>query len=801
MKYNTCSRVSSYINEVYSYGCKLLIDKPTRITHSTASCIDHFYTNDQVNKIKIGILINDITDHLPLLINIRTHTHKIQPEKYKYRSFKNFDLDLFLEDVSKSMASLEQTFNAISPIKDDFTLFKNVFIDIINMHAPLREATKKQRNFHKKPWMTKAIFKSINTKNKLFKRYITSSNKDDHSKYKKYRNKLNHIICAAKSNYYNNAAIKYKSNSREMWNLINEIIQNRRLQIREKIRLKSNEKLIEDSHTIANKFNTFFSEIASKMAGQVKVPIQPEPKRTKSPMNSFQLTEITPDEIVRIITKLNEKKSTQVNDIPTKFLKFANALIAPILSKMYNKCIREGIFPENLKTAQIIPVYKKNSKYDCTNYRPISLLSQLSKIFEKLLAQRITNYLLKFNLLSQCQYGFREGYSTTSAIADIYDELLSNRDHKLHTCAIFLDLQKAFDSVDHKILIEKLERNFGIRGNPLKLLKSYLTDRKQYTTVNKVNSSHRTVKMGIPQGSTLGPLFFLLFINDLPLASSFKTTLFADDAMLSISSTSMTNLELKTNLELSKVENWLRHNKLSLNLSKTNYLLIQNKSRLEKGKIKLKVNDSPLKQSSVVKYLGVYIDDNLNWSAHIQHLQKQVSRSTALLSKLRHYVNIKVRCAVCYSLIHSHLNYGIAVYGSANKTVLKKLQIIQNNIMRIITFSSFRQSAKPLFKQLKILNIESMSKLELAKIMHGCNNGQIPVRIEQIFTKSSKVHQYNTRQTINDGFFIPRIYSQSGKKSLQYRGSKLWNSIPSKIKKLPLSSFKKEYSLILLKDQ
>ena len=121
--------------------------------------------------------------------------------------------------------------------------------------------------------------------------------------------------------------------------------------------------------------------------------------------------------------------------------------------------------------------------------------------------------------------------------------------------------------------------------------------------------------------------------------------------------------------------------------------------------------------------------------------------------------------------------------------------------MRIITFSSFRQSAKPLFKQLKILNIESMSKLELAKIMHGCNNGQIPVRIEQIFTKSSKVHQYNTRQTINDGFFIPRIYSQSGKKSLQYRGCKLWNSIPSKIKKLPLSSFKKEYSLILLKDQ
>ena len=193
--------------------------------------------------------------------------------------------------------------------------------------------------------------------------------------------------------------------------------------------------------------------------------------------------------------------------------------------------------------------------------------------------------------------------------------------------------------------------------------------------------------------------------------------------MLSISLTSMTILKQKTNLKLSKVENWLRHNKLSLNLSKTNCLLIQHKSRLDKGKIKLKVNNTPLKQSSVVKYLGVYIDNDLNWSAHIEHLQKQVSRSTALLSKLRQYVNVKIRCTVYYSLIHSHLNYGIAVYGSANKPVLKKLQITPNNIIRITTFSSFRQSAKPLFKQLKILNIESMSKLELAKIMYRCNNG------------------------------------------------------------------------------
>ena len=213
-------------------------------------------------------------------------------------------------------------------------------------------------------------------------------------------------------------------------------------------------------------------------------------------------------------------------------------------------------FQKNLKTAQIIPKYEKNSKNDCTNYRPILMLSQLSKIFEKVVAQQITNYLLKFNLLSECQLGFREGFSTTTTIANIYDKLLSNRDNKFHTCVFILVLKKAFDSAHHKILMEKLERNFGKRKNPLKFLKSYLPDRKQYTIVNKVNSTHCKIKIGVSQGSTLRPLLFLLFIYDLPLASSLKITVYADDAMLSISSTSMTILEQKNNLELSKVENW-----------------------------------------------------------------------------------------------------------------------------------------------------------------------------------------------------------------------------------------------------
>lgn len=804
LKYNSCPRITSYINDIYSYGCQLLTYKPTRITCNSATCIDHFYTNDDItdNNIKTGILISDITDHFPLLLTINSNAPKPRPEVYKFRCCKNFDLELFLENINFSMEPVAMKINNMTSIEDDFKLFESTIMNTINKHAPLRKATRKEKKMHKKPWMTKAIYKSITTKNKLFKRYISTSKVEAHNKYKKYRNKLNHIILAAKTMHYNNQAIKHRSNPREIWNLINDITQNKRTHKREKIQLKENKVVIENPSLIANKFNTFFSEIGSKMAKQVKTPKMPASNQTKSPLHSFQLTNITEDEVVQTIATLNEKKSTKIDDIPSKFLKYSNILIAPILTKLFNKCINQGIYPECLKIAQIIPIYKrKNSKFECTNYRPISMLSQLSKIFEKLIAKRITHYLMKFNLLTDCQFGFREGYSTNTAIIDIYDELLSNRDKKMHTCAIFLDFQKAFDSVDHRILLTKLEKIFGIRGTPLDLLKSYLDGRKQFTTVNGINSSLCDVKIGIPQGSTLGPLLFLLFINDLSTTSVFKTTLFADDAMLSMSSSNISTLEEITNNELAKVENWLQCNKLSLNLSKTSYLLFHNKSTQDKNQLILKIDGVPLTQAHVVKYLGIYIDDELSWIPHIEHLQKQIARSTALLSKLRYYVNIDVRRTVYYSLVHSHLNYGIAAYGSATKTALNKLQVMQNSIMRIITFSNYKHSAKPLLKKLQILNLENMCKLEVGKIMFGCHHGHIPSKLVKLFTKSNKIHSYNTRQASNDGFFIPKTSSQYGKKTIKFRGSKLWNCIPQQIKQAPsISNFKKKFKIYLLEN-
>jgi len=266
-------------------------------------------------------------------------------------------------------------------------------------------------------------------------------------------------------------------------------------------------------------------------------------------------------------------KALKVDDIPTKFLKMAKTVLAPFLSVVFNKFMVKGVYANSLKVAQVIPIRKKRDKNECTNYRPISLLSQVNKIFERILHHRLYSYLQDFELLTGHQFGFRPNSSTSLAVESIYPDLLHNYDTGLFTCSLFIDLSKAFDTVSHNILIKKLHQNYGLNETALQLFTSYLTNRKQYTVVNGAKSNYRNIACGIPQGSTLGPLLFIMYINDLPLCSKFKTVLFADDTYLSLSHSILSTLQSMVNNELLKVHDWISLNKLSINYAKLMYLL------------------------------------------------------------------------------------------------------------------------------------------------------------------------------------------------------------------------------------
>lgn len=767
----------NYLNTINTNGLFLVnpinLENATRVTDRSRTLIDHCITNNIINPLYFTLFDTCCSDHRGIVLNIsKTNPPKLNLTLNKtVLSYENIDTI----ELIRRLDTTDNFNSLIDHCKNSITSNTNII--------------QFRKKSVKSPWITNHILKEIKKRDKFY-RLKTRHPRNEYyqTQFKFFKGEITRLIYTAKNNYFSKRL--QDTSPKVLWDLLHEHVK-RRPTNQKHISLIKNNNVISNIKHVCNEFNNYFTHCIDEMfpantfcPNNIILP-------TIALLHPFSITPTTSQEIIKYISKLNKKSAIGYDNISSKFCDFIQKPLSIILAKLINKHIHLGTFPDCLKISRVTVIHKSGSTRATENYRPISILSTFSKIFEMVLYDRLENHCINNNIIDKRQFGFCQGSSTLAAVSEFINYVKQSLDEKFFVSCIFIDFRKAFDSVEHNLMIRKLA-NIGVCGKDLQLFESFLKNRYQFVKINNEQSDLELVRFGVPQGSLQAPLLFNIYTNDVfQIELNGNIIMYADDQVIINRAKTISELFQKMNSDLANINTWTSNNHLQINPNKTKYIVFEmkNKSLDECSHHDLKLNNITIQRTFNYKYLGLEVDSKLTFNSHVNSIKSKLSQTCFLLKQLRFVLPVKCKLQIFNAFHVSHIRYLLPIWSSTSQLNLQSIHIITNRALRIIKNRPFLSPTAELYVSPSTLKISQLIIFELIFLIYKVKNGFIKNNF--LLRQTNEVHNYNTRHASN--FYINFARTNVNHQNFLYKGLNLFNNIPEDIKIINgISKFKIE---------
>lgn len=746
---------------------------PTRYSKTNDSVIDYIVTDINFNN--FSIFDPMISDHTAQLLEFKINFKLENESKYILINRITDEKLYHFQFLYKQLVNKPLVGDNFDNIDNMYNVFYSQFSSCYDTcFIPELKCIKQKNTRFSLPWYD-TYLKKLSCKLKDL-HFLYKNIKDDNllSQIRTLKKEYNNQLQLKKFNYYNDKVNFSSNKTKAIWNLVNNSKKCKSCCSE----LVINNTLVTDKTEIVNHFANHFSSVAEIARKKLGV-ISSSCTHDITSLNSMSFVPVSGRDVEKIIDSMKCKPSTGFDEISVKVVKYCKYELSDDLASLINRSVELGQFPSLLKKAIVIPIHKKLDPKDVNNYRPISLLSVFSKIIEKAISVQLNSFLNKFNKLTNCQHGFRSDYSTESALIEITQYIYDNMDKNHKVMAAFFDLNKAFDTLDFNFILDKMYA-IGIRGSLLDWFKSFLEFRKAIVKMYKHFSEEFELIFGIAQGSTIGPLIFLLFINDLPLYITLGIVfMFADDTGIVVIGKNSDECIYKLNAIIEEFANWCNKNNVILNKDKT--VLVEFCSKHGTKSIQ-NFNYENIENST--KTLGVHIDSNMSWEQHINYVINKLNSAYYAICSLKCKLDQNGLLSVYYGLVNSHLNYCTSVWGGSIH--INKVLVVQKRILRKIFNMKLTDSCRPVFVKYKIMTVIAIYIYKLLIFAHERQHKMI---------HNKNIHSHDTRTKNN--IIVNKFYHEFYKKSVNFASIHLYNKLTNEIKLLNHNHFCKAVKNIL----